>query len=225
MELLRPDGRPVNDPAPLHEPLHFRKLREDLDTRFKALFNGYLQDLGQDDSTVKADHAALREHYGSKWRQLVQDTKLKVPTLDTDEALLYNSIDAHERMLRIQRMLKTPMQDLDEGLVPFDFELVGTIAWGDLWLAMNNHHWVAVAVNKETGVTTLWHGLGMPSEGLMQDLDELRREPICRQPSWTMAELRGIMTAMRWQRVSRPEPKVLHAVRKQRTSWFARRWN
>ncbi len=228
MELVRPDGNPLNSGTKLHEPESYRRVREQMEKRFVAIMQAFAKDMAPNDmgvETVVPDVDAIREHYGAEYANAVRKAKLIHPSLEMDERLVYNTIDAELRKLRLNQLLRTPLQEIKEGLVPFEFDLVGTSSWGDLWLAVNNAHWIAVAVSKETGVSTLWLGLGDPPKGLLQLLDERGREPICRQPNWTMNEVTLVIRGMRWQKVKRPEPKQLAEAREQRTSWFARRWN
>jgi hypothetical protein len=212
MELIKADGAPATTEKVVHEPRAFRRDRDQLEAELKRLQGEYLVDVSPkegDQGTAVPDLAAARRKYGHEYAETVHKLKKHNVALQADDQVMYNWIDAVQAQATLRMKLATPMEELKDGLRAFDFVPLAECVYGQLWLAVNDAHWVAIAISG-TGISTLFFGLGeVPALVALIDAAEL--SPQCRQPKWTMNEVTLLMRAMRWQKVKAPEPVMLQA--------------
>jgi len=212
MHLTTPSGAPVASDKPVHEPRMFKRDKERIEAEFTRLIQEYIAEctpLEGGNDVAKPDVAAIRFSKGSEFQETVRRITAQNATIGADPDAVFKRIDEMQADLVKRTRLATPMDELKDGLRAFDFVPLAECVYGQLWLAVNDAHWVAIALSG-TGISTLFFGLGeVPALVALIDAAEL--SPQCRQPKWTMNEVTLLMRAMRWQKVKAPEPVMLQA--------------
>ena len=200
----------------MHEPRVFRRDRDELSKQFTRILGEFLVCLqGKDEPSVPntlavADRDALRRRYGHEFAEILHQAKRRNLALEGDDQAMYKRIDEVYRELDMRTWLTTPMNELADGLGVFDFTHIGACAFGEMWLAVNGQHWLAIAVS-DTSICSMWHDLGDVPQ-LLHEIDSGLRKPQCRQPKWTMNEVTHIIRGMRWQKLQHPTTaQVKHA--------------
>jgi len=157
MELLRPDGKPVDTIATeakkAHDSKEFKATADRMANLFEQLFRGWMEDMTPDPSkppVVRPDAKAVRALWGERWVEQVRVVKNSSTPCVVNEDDLYNAIDAHMARAEEQARSSMPLGQVRD-LEPMGFRLVGRVPEGELWINQS----CALAISEE-GIVHFW---------------------------------------------------------------------
>lgn len=188
-----------------HEPRWFRRIREQADQRFRAIYKAFLEDMNsaQTPGTV-TDKEAIRREYGHQWAAYAHSILKGAEAIPLNVNAMYEEIDRTmaeaDREARRKYLFGTPLAQLkEEDLTELDLALVGESPDGTIRVCSDG--WFII---HPSGMVKVWLRLPNTTEekwysGVVPD-----REPNVAFMDYRMAEFFMLLRGLRVEKTAPP---------------------